>query len=86
MYYGVKEVQPQPNLKLLLTFENGEKRLFDIHPYLDTGVFRDLQDPSIFNTVRICFDTVEWPNGADLCPETLYRESIPVKVVSTARS
>jgi hypothetical protein len=24
-----------------------------------------------FNSARVCSDTVEWSNGADICPETL---------------
>lgn len=28
--------------------------------------------------VRVSFNTVEWPNGADLCPKVLYEQSIPV--------
>ena len=30
--------------------------------------------------MHVCFDTVEWANGADLCPEVLYAESEPVQL------
>jgi hypothetical protein len=30
---------------------------------------------SMFNTVHVSFDTVEWNNEADLDPELLYKES-----------
>jgi hypothetical protein len=63
----------------LLTFDNAERRLFDMRPYLATGVFAELADESLFRSVRVCFDTVEWANGADLCPEVLYAESQPVE-------
>ncbi|HPO15164.1 MAG TPA: DUF2442 domain-containing protein [Candidatus Hydrogenedentes bacterium] len=79
MYLGIKAVQPLPEFRLLLTFENGEQRVFDLTPYLDTGVFKALRDENTFKDVRISFDTVEWPNGADLCPETLYTESLPLE-------
>lgn len=75
MYLGVKEVEPLPDYKLLLTFDNGEKRTFDVNPYLDHGIFSELKDISIFNSVEIKFDTIEWSNGADIDPEVLYRES-----------
>ena len=78
MYYGVKAVEPLSEFRVLITFENGEKRILDIQPYLDMGVFQELRDMSLFNTVRVNFDTIEWANGADLCPETLYEESVPV--------
>lgn len=78
MYVGAKMVRPLSDFRLLITFENGENRLFDVSPYLDRGVFRELRDPSIFKTAAVVFDTVEWANGADLCPEVLYEESAPV--------
>ncbi len=74
MYLSVKEVKPVPDYQLDLTFENGEKRLFDMKPYLETGIFRELRDIELFNTVRVSFDTIEWANEADMDPEFLYRE------------
>jgi len=43
-------------------------------PYLDIGVFKELKDINLFNSVRISFDTVEWPNYVDMDPELLYQE------------
>jgi hypothetical protein len=76
VYIGAKEVEALPDFKLLILFENGERRLFDVSPYLDRGVFRELRDPALFKSARISFDSVEWANGADLCPEVLYAESV----------
>ena len=75
MYLSIKEVKPGTDYFLHLTFENGEKRKFDMKPYLNIGIFKELQDVSMFNTVHISFDTVEWNNEADLDPELLYKES-----------
>jgi hypothetical protein len=74
MYLSVKEVKPAPDYQLDLTFENGERRLFDMKPYLEAGIFRELRDIDLFNTVRVSFDTVEWANEADMDPEFLYQE------------
>jgi len=79
MYIGARAVRPLPDFRLLITFENGERRIFDVKPYLGDGVFRDLRDTALFSSVRISFDSVEWANGADLCPEALYRESVPAE-------
>jgi len=80
MYLGVTEVKPQNDYMLLLTFENNEQRLFDMKPYLDFGpVFRALKEPSMFNSVRIHFDTISWANDADLDPEILYPNSLALK-------
>ncbi len=78
----LKSVSPAPDHRLLLIFDNAERRLFDMKPYLTTGVFAQLADESLFRSVHVCFDTVEWANGADLCPEVLYAESEPVEQIA----
>ena len=76
-YPSVQRVEPLSGHSLVLTFENGERRIFDVTPYLDLGIFREMRDLAVFNSVRVSFDTIEWANGADLCPETLYYSSVP---------
>ena len=75
MYLSVKDVKAMDNYKLILTFENNEKRLFDMTPYLELGVFKTLKGENLFKTVKVSFDTIEWSNGADIDPETLYENS-----------
>ncbi len=75
MYLGVKDVRPLPDYKLLLIFENDEKRYFDMSTYLNSGIFSELRDLSVFNAVTVKFDSIEWPNGADIDPEILYSDS-----------
>ena len=75
MYLSIKEVKPVPDYKLYLTFDNGEKRQFDMKPYLNIGIFTELIDISMFNTVHVSFDTIEWNNEADFDPEILYKDS-----------
>lgn len=79
MYLSVKDVKPQDNYFLLLTFENGEKRQFDMKPFLHHGIFQELKDIKLFMTVKTSFDSIEWDNEADLDPELLYHKSIPVE-------
>ncbi len=77
MYHGIKEVIPLPDYELLLTFENKEKKKFDLKPYLNKGIFKELNKVELFNTVKISFDTIQWDNNADLDPEFLYINSVP---------
>jgi len=77
MYLSIKDVKPLTNYLLLLTFENNEKRIFDMSPLMDKGIFRQLKDINLFNTVKVDFDTISWNNQADLCPEMLYEKSEP---------
>ena len=76
MYLSVLEVKPLERFRLLLTFENKEQRIFDVSPYLEVGKFSELKDPSVFNTVKVKFDSIEWSNCLDLDPELLYEKSI----------
>ena len=66
---------------LRLKFKNGEEKIFDMNPYLGTGIFKELKDRAIFNTVKVNFDTIEWINEADMDPETLYHESIALEKI-----
>jgi hypothetical protein len=75
MYPAIKEVIPGIDYTLLLTFDNGDKRRFDMKPYLEKGIFRELKDIAKFNTVHISFDTIEWENEADFDPEVLFNDS-----------
>ncbi len=72
----IVEIIPTREYKLNIRYSNGENRSFDMSPYIDIGVFRELKDQKMFDTAKKCFDTVEWDNGADIDPETLYAESI----------
>jgi len=76
MYLAIKEVKPLSDYFLLLQFENGEERKLDMKPFLQSGIFRELIDVNLFNTVRVSFDTIEWANEADLDPEILYQYSV----------
>ncbi len=76
MYFAITEVTPLENHKLRLKFKNGEEKIFDMNPYLDTGIFKELKDETIFKTAKVSFDTVEWDNEADIDPETLYKYSV----------
>ena len=72
MYPRVKEVEADQDYTLLITFSNGEKKRFDVKPYLNIGVFNELKEPEVFYSVKPFLGTVQWSNGVDLCPDTLY--------------
>ena len=83
MFFAVTHVQPLHDYLLRLTFKNGEEKMFDVKPYLNTGIFQVLKDEKVFNSARVSFDTGEWENEADIDPETLYHESIPISAMDT---
>jgi len=75
MYLSVNKVKALDDYKLELVFENKETRIFDVKPYLDTGLFKKLKDKNLFKMVKVSYDTIEWPEGIDLDPEVLYEKS-----------
>jgi len=76
-YPSEGSVQAADDHRLILSFGNGEQRVFDVTPLLTIGRFRELASPEAFKRVRMAFDTVEWENGLDLDPEYLYERSQP---------
>jgi len=72
----IKNVKPcSKDFTLMITFQNGETGIFDVKPYLDIGIFKELKDPSLFNSVKPFMGSIQWKNGQDFCPDTLYLES-----------
>ncbi|MBM4055971.1 MAG: DUF2442 domain-containing protein [Planctomycetes bacterium] len=79
MYLSVISVKPLADYKLLIKFENEEEKVFDVSPYLNIGKFTELKDISLFNSVTVKFDSIEWPNHLDIDPEILYERSVKVE-------
>lgn len=69
------DVKPLNNYMLELIFENGEKKQFDVKPYFKFKLFEELKDIEKFNKVKIAGLSIEWENGADICPDELYNNS-----------
>lgn len=78
MNCDVKQVEARDDYILAITFADGQSKLFDMKPYLDLGVFRELRDVNMFRTVRVCFGSVAWANNADFDPEALYEGGLPL--------
>jgi len=74
----VVAVKANEDFSLDLKFNDGSVKRFDVKPYLDMGVFRELKDVDYFKQVKVAFGTVQWPHEQDISPETLYLESTPI--------
>ncbi len=79
MYPSVSEVTTNEDFSLNIVFDTGEKRLLDMTPYLDFGVFKKLRNLEKFKRARVAFDTIEWDEGVDLDPEFIYEKSELIK-------
>jgi hypothetical protein len=71
----VTNVKPGSDYTLLLSFDNGEEKVYDVKPHLDFGIFSQLKDQKIFNSVTPCLGSIRWSNNADIDPDTLYLDS-----------
>lgn len=77
----VRAVEPRQGYVVHITFTDGTERDIDLDPYIGTGpVFAPIRnDPDLFRRVYVDLETetLTWPNGADIAPETLYYEGPP---------
>ncbi len=78
MYWDIKKVKPLPDYKIYVETVAGRKGIFDVTPYLDFGVFRELRDINYFNQASVKNGAVTWPHQQDISPETLLAEMLPV--------
>ncbi len=77
-YPIVLNVVPQDDYSVVVTFETGETKKFNVKPYICGDWFGQFEDVSVFNTVRPCGNTIEWANGQDIAPHELYELSVAI--------
>lgn len=68
----VVSVDPLPDYRLEADFANGEKRLFDMRPYLAYPAFAPLAEGALFMKAHVVLGTVTWTDEIDVSPDTLY--------------
>ncbi len=70
-------VQAVNDFKLVLEYENNEKRLFDVTPYINGSWYAELNDLDYFKSVSVLPDGsgITWKNGQDIAPHELYELS-----------
>jgi len=74
----VVDAKANEDFSLDLKFDDGSVKRFDVTPYLNLGVFRELRDADYFKQVTIAFGTVQWPNEQDISPDTMYIEGVDI--------
>lgn len=72
----ITSVKAQENYTLALEFENGEKGVFSIMPYLQYPVYAPLKDMSLFMKAHVVFGFVSWTDEIDMSPDNLYLEAV----------
>lgn len=77
----VKDVQPQEDYTLLLTFADGAKKIYDARPLLDKAIYARLKSTAFFLSAKAECGTVVWgenDDDIDIAPEHLYECGRPV--------
>ena len=84
-------VQLNSDFTLTLDFDNGERRLYDCKPLMESDVFKLISDYSDFKRVYLdethCVGDIDpnvdsnlvWNNKVDLCPDSCYLDSKPIE-------
>lgn len=78
MYPKVTSVKPLPDYRLSLVFDNGERALFDVKPYITGEWFSELLNEEVFNAVKVDGLSISWPDGQDIAPDCLYANAEPI--------
>ena len=71
----IETAQPLTGYRLKVRFNDGLEGIYPVEPERRGGVFLKLLEAKIFNAVTINpdFGYVEWPGGADLCPDAMHQ-------------
>ena len=75
----VLNVAPLSDYRVMLVFDTGEQKIFNVAPYINGEWFGKLKDIHLFNTVRVVGNTIEWADGQDIAPHELYDYSVPAQ-------
>ncbi len=74
---AIVKVEPVRDNALILLYETGERKKFDVSPYIKGSWFGKLADFSYFSTVHLLPNGsgIEWADGQDIAPHELYENS-----------
>lgn len=80
--FKVVEAKPLDNYKVWIKFSDGIEGTVDLSDMVGKGIFSKWKDKNFFNSVFVDSEihTLAWPEGIELCPETLYAEVTGKKI------
>ncbi len=73
-YPKIRNVSPKPGKTLLVTFDNGDRKVYDCTPLLENEVFRPLKEDAIFRCVHADSHGygVVWNDDIDLAESEIW--------------
>ena len=75
--WRLRSVTALPDARLRVTFVDGTGGEVHMSSFLSNSkvndtVFEPLRDPTVFAQAQVTLGAIQWPNGADLAPDTMY--------------
>jgi hypothetical protein len=75
--WRVTSVAPLPNFRLRVTFVDATTGEVDMRAFLnnsniDSTIFEPLRQQATFSQAQVVLGVIQWPNGADLAPDSMY--------------
>ena len=82
VYPKIKAVKPLKNYRLHVTFQNGERKIYDCSALLEKPVFQPLKNKAFFKAVRVDQGGygISWTEDIDLAEAELWVNGVPVEV------
>ena len=62
--------------RVAVTFEGGQKAVFDCAPYFKQPYWRKLSDPEFFRTVYVDYGHLTWPGDIDISPIEVWQDAV----------
>ncbi len=75
MILNVTKVEYAGDYRVILQFDNGEKKIVDLKDTIFNdrrAIFEPLRKKDFFQDFHVKFNTISWKNEADFAPEFLY--------------
>lgn len=83
-YPKILDVKPKKGKRLLVTFNNGIKKIYDCSPLIDDDIFKPLMNDALFNSVQADKHGygVIWTDELDLSESELWINGLPADKVA----
>ena len=80
----ITSVEPTNDFRLICVFDDGTTKDFDMKPVLRKKgpMIEPLQKITFFKKVFLEMGTPTWPNGFDLCCDSIYAKAKPLKLAA----
>ena len=83
-YQKILDVKPKKGKRLLVTFNNRIKKVYDCSPLIDDDIFKPLMNDALFNSVQADKHGygVIWTDELDLSESELWINGLPADKVA----